>query len=109
MEKEKVHYYDSSSEAYDASQCSLGFMNIMVVKDEKVVAVADTWPIAVTKEHGELHQLKKGCTFDNYVKDQCEMQSRFHDEKSENEWFDFAMEQWWRAKAIARDLGYELL
>ena len=55
-----IHEFESSSEAYDACQCDEDIEDgdVLVVRPERVVGVANTWPFAVTKEHGDLHALK---------------------------------------------------
>jgi hypothetical protein len=53
-----VHYFYDSAEAYDASQTYLQDGAIMVITSESIVAICDTWPFAITKEHGKLHAVK---------------------------------------------------
>lgn len=74
----KIHYCSSSREAYDASMCGQNFDerdheihevslgDILVVEDEKIVGIADVWPVAVTKTHGDLHTLKEGISLSGY-------------------------------------------
>lgn len=53
--------FRSSKEAYDAIQtgkCPQG--SIFTVPSERIVGIADTWPVALTKEYGVLHQFKDG-------------------------------------------------
>jgi len=53
-----VHYFLSSGEAYDASQCDENIRNgdVLVIKEEEVVGwLLDAWPVAITREHGEFH------------------------------------------------------
>ncbi len=62
------HYFDSTSEAYDATQCGtnwhtdedINFCDILIIESEKVIGLAYTWPLSISKEHGELHQTTKG-------------------------------------------------
>lgn len=58
----KTHYFDTSGDAYDETQCSEEIKNgdLLVIKAERIVAIADTWPFAVTKEHGMLHAPAEG-------------------------------------------------
>lgn len=56
----QVHTFDSTGDAYDASQIDLDKGSIMVVESEGVVGLAWTWPVAVTAETGELHGVEKG-------------------------------------------------
>jgi hypothetical protein len=39
---------------------------VLVIPSEGVVGIADTWPIAVTQEHGALHTFAEGASFENY-------------------------------------------
>ncbi len=57
MARRATHFFDSSSEAYDACMCSPKVKrgDIIIVPSEKVVGVSDTWPVAITPETGELH------------------------------------------------------
>lgn len=57
-----AHVFDSTAEAYDATQCddSIRKGDRLLIVKEAVVGLADTWPIAVTVEHGELHQPMDG-------------------------------------------------
>ena len=68
----KVHQFDSTSEAYDATQCdeSVKDGDILVIKSEKVVGLATTWPFAISKAHGALHALKPGIA-DDYLAAEC--------------------------------------
>ena len=63
-----VHFFYSSGDAYDATQCNEEIKNgdVFVIPSEKVIGVADTWPIAVTKEYGKFHTFEEGSNFDNY-------------------------------------------
>ena len=56
------HTFDSTSGAYDATQCDDTIRNgdILLVESERVVGLAATWPVAVTVEHGSLHTLRDG-------------------------------------------------
>ena len=66
----RIHTFDSSGEAYDACQCDDDIKNgdVLVIAKEKVVGVADTWPIAITAENGALHQLNIGVTAEGWAK-----------------------------------------
>jgi len=52
-----IHTFDTTEEAYDATQCddNISRGDILIIESEKVVGIADTWPIAVTDFTGELH------------------------------------------------------
>ena len=58
---DSVFYFGSTGEAYDASQSwdDIKSGDVLVIAHEKVVGVADTWPIAVTAESGELHDVQR--------------------------------------------------
>lgn len=64
----KIHYFDDTRSAYDACMCSddIETGDILLILDEKVVGLADTWPIAITKETGEFHEVKNEYGFDRY-------------------------------------------
>lgn len=67
-----IHTFTTSEKAYDATQSGIAFASvngqtvenevkngdILVIPNEGVVGICATWPIAVTKEHGELHSMK---------------------------------------------------
>lgn len=57
VESATVHSFNTSEEAYDAGQCDPHVQNgdILLIRDEKIVGLAWTWPVAVTVEHGALH------------------------------------------------------
>lgn len=57
-----VHEFETTSDAYGACQCDENIHDgdLLVIKEEQVVGVADTWPIAVTKVSGELHNIIPG-------------------------------------------------
>ncbi|WP_158892442.1 MULTISPECIES: hypothetical protein [unclassified Pseudomonas] len=57
-----AHAFDTTGEAYDAIQCdeSIRKGDRLLIVSEAVVGLAHTWPIAVTVEHGELHQPQDG-------------------------------------------------
>lgn len=52
-----VHEFNSTREAYAACQCDENVKDgdVLVIRSERVVGVAETWPVAVTAEYGELH------------------------------------------------------
>jgi hypothetical protein len=52
-----IHKFDTTGEAYDATQCDENVKkgDILIVESEKVVGIAYTWPVAITEAHGELH------------------------------------------------------
>jgi len=68
-----VHEFSSTTDAYNACQTGIDFMtdnevrtcDILVVPDEKVVGICDTWPVALTIDHGELHGCAEGYKLDD--------------------------------------------
>lgn len=70
-DERRILYFPTTGEAYDASQTGTAWVpgvgeadgeevdvvngDILVVSSERVVGVVDTWPVAVTHEHGALH------------------------------------------------------
>ncbi|RWN60188.1 hypothetical protein [Mesorhizobium sp.] len=95
----RVHFFDSTGEAYDATQCDETIKNgdVLVIESEKVVGLADTWPVAVTEHSGNLHVLGDG-QFETY-------RHQFGKDAGERVFTD---EQIRAAKAIATAWGYEL-
>lgn len=55
----KIHEFESTEEAYAATQCDGDVKDgdLIVVESEKVIGVAETWPFAVTEAHGDLHRV----------------------------------------------------
>jgi hypothetical protein len=56
----KVWKFDDTGEAYDATMCDEAIKtgDTLVAHGDGVVGVAHTWPVAVTKKHGEFHKFK---------------------------------------------------
>jgi hypothetical protein len=54
-----LHTFDDTTDAYDDCQCNegIGRGDVLHIPTEQVVGLADTWPVAVTVQHGELHTL----------------------------------------------------
>lgn len=52
-----IHIFDTSGEAYDACQCdeNINQGDLLYIPSEGIVGLADTWPIAITKECGAFH------------------------------------------------------
>ena len=67
-----THFFRMSGEAYDACQTGIHYAHdgeyevktgdILVIEKEKVIGIADTWPVAVTKERGHFHEPAHGTT-----------------------------------------------
>lgn len=55
-----VRVFASSGAAYDACQtdATLRSGTVLLVPTEQIVAIAWTWPVAVTRNDGELHRLE---------------------------------------------------
>ena len=60
MTRQLTWKFESTADAYDATQCNddIHDGDILLIANECVVGVADTWPMAVTVAHGELHPTK---------------------------------------------------
>lgn len=54
-----IHEFATTDMAYDACMCDEDIHNgdILLIKSEGVVGIADTWPFAVTLRSGELHNI----------------------------------------------------
>lgn len=86
----KIFYFESTVEAYAATQTrdDIEIGDVLVIKSERVVGIADTWPVAVTVECGQLHAFADGpISVDD---------------------FDFGFEQIEDAERIARNLGFDV-
>ncbi|RWM86479.1 MAG: hypothetical protein EOR84_30670 [Mesorhizobium sp.] len=99
MNKIQIHFFDSTGEAYDATQCDENIKNgdVLVIEPEQVVGLADTWPVAVTKNAGHLHSLSDG-NFETY-------NHEFGENAGKRVFTD---QQIRAAKAVAKHWGYEL-
>ena len=64
----RIHRFDSTGEAYDACQCDerIKTGDVLIIESERVVGIADTWPVAVTVEYGNLHITCEGVTVEEY-------------------------------------------
>jgi len=52
-----VHQFESTGAAYDACQVGIARVgDVLVVESEGVVGLADTWPVALTSDCGDLHK-----------------------------------------------------
>lgn len=81
IKKAKVHYFDSTGEAYDATQIGdAPWMDILVVPSEKVVGLSCTWPLSVTDAHGELHKLRDSSPIGwaDYLSERAEEHAYWH-------------------------------
>lgn len=65
----KVHTFDSSKEAYDASQTQdeIHDGDLLFVPSEQLAGVlVGAWPVAVTEQRGEFHRLAEGITWETF-------------------------------------------
>lgn len=62
----KIHHYETTVAAYAATQSDDNIKkgDVLIIESEKVVGLADTWPVAVTEWPGELHDLAPGYTLE---------------------------------------------
>lgn len=53
----KVHTFDNTTDAYDATQCNEEIKDgdVLVIESEQVIGIAYTFPFALTEYIGELH------------------------------------------------------
>lgn len=59
----QVLYFESTGEAYDETQCNEDIKDgaVLVIREERVVGfLMKAWPVAVTKEYGNLHRTSEG-------------------------------------------------
>ena len=84
-----IWIFDSSGEAYDACQCrdEIKTGHILIVPNEKVVGIAHTWPIAVTVERGNLHEVRSWALFEG------------------DAWRNWIVQ----ARYVAKELGYDIV
>jgi len=63
----KIHIFEDSGEAYDASQCieNIKDGDVLSVPNERAVAVLiEAWPTAISENYGHFHILGDAETFD---------------------------------------------
>ncbi|WP_166297122.1 hypothetical protein [Bradyrhizobium sp. 2S1] len=70
-----THTFHTSGDAYDACQTGIHFAHdgeyevktgdILVIPKEKVIGIADTWPVAVTIERGHFHTPASGYSLES--------------------------------------------
>ena len=62
-----VWAFDSTTDAYNASQYydAMAAGDILFIPNRQCVAIADTWPVAITIKAGQLHIPKEGMTREN--------------------------------------------
>ncbi|MBK8631777.1 MAG: hypothetical protein IPN84_16785 [Sphingomonadales bacterium] len=87
--------FASSGNAYDATQTDAAISRgaILLIASERIVGLADTWPIAVTQAHGALHQIAPG---------------RFADLGALVAEFGISESDFLEAAQLARELGFAL-
>jgi hypothetical protein len=56
-----LHFFNSTSQAYNATQCSdeIKTGDVLAILSEQVIGLAYTWPIAITTRYGELHTVNE--------------------------------------------------
>lgn len=66
-----THEFESTGEAYDATQTEDAIKDgdLLLIPSERVVGIADTWPVAVTVEFGKLHTIVDGATLAEHFAD----------------------------------------
>ena len=90
-----AHVFATSGNAYDACQTNPALVTgtLLLVPAAQIVALADTWPFAVTASHGALHQVAAG---------------RFADVEAMAAAFRVDCQCLLDAAGLARDLGFAL-
>ena len=68
-----VHTFDgmSSGQAYDWTQCNdeVRFGDVLIVPREGIVGImVAAWPLAVTRSHGQFHQIDPAIGWDKAIK-----------------------------------------
>lgn len=98
----KSHEFETTMSAYDNTQCNeeVKTGDILIIKDEGVVGVSDTWPIAVTVNHGQLHVPSNELTLEEFCAGLDKSSVYYH-----NVNINFA-ESFDQALKVANDLGY---
>jgi len=102
-EPAKVIEFGSDIDAYGACQCDQDVhtgdvMLITMPEGNKVIAIADTWPIAITKGSRELHTFKPGYAHEQWA-EECFRPAR--DGRR-------ILQGWKMAREMAIKLGLEL-
>lgn len=71
MSQIQTFLFDTTADAYDDSQCHEAIQNgdVLLIPSERVVGLANTWPVAITVESGELHSLSQPEDWASVVKD----------------------------------------
>ena len=96
------HNYGSTSSAYNDTQCNedthLG--DILIIPSACVVGISDTWPVAVTVKHGQLHTPRTGG--DNTIDSLIASMNEYNDKP-----VDFK-EAFRQAVTVAHELGYDV-
>lgn len=57
-----IHTFASTSEAYTQSMArgDIKIGDLLLIPSENVVGIAWAWPLAITRNHGQLHKAKPG-------------------------------------------------
>lgn len=90
-----AHVFATSGNAYDACQTDVALVpgTLLLIPTERIVALADTWPVALTAAHGALHQVAP---------------DRFANVSELAAAFGLTADSFADAAGLARDLGFAL-
>ncbi len=91
--------YETSGEAYDASQCELQTGTVMHIPSEKVIGIADTWPMAVTIEIGKLHGIAQGYSLERFMRNVGFMAGDVQEAVALADLMGYPVEEWARTVA----------
>lgn len=105
----KVHEFEASGDAYDETQYNdeLQDGDVLVVRPEGVIGVVETWPVAVTKNHGSLHSLRQDSTPEQWAENVAKSKSKLFGRDEESVRLAI-LAGWKKACEIAREAGFEL-
>ena len=97
------HEFDSTSEAYDNTQCNeeVKTGDIIIIKSEKVIGISDTWPIAITVKHGELHTPSNTISYSELSETLNNSAKRYNKDVDFKQSFKEAVK-------VANELGFEV-
>jgi hypothetical protein len=99
FEGKVVGVFETTTEAYTATQtdeeCTTG--TVLYIPSEGVVGLADTWPVAITKEHGELHSIRPDVALSGFM------------DKSNYGFTPIGMDNCQRAMRFAQSKGLQLI
>jgi len=121
MERSTIHYFDNTHDAYDATQMGTNletdeevkWFDILICLEEKAVGLSDTWPIAVTEDHGQLHTVKdeyveKIGGMGEMIKQWASNHARWDHYQDAGWWIEYGTRQMKLAVDIAKALGFKV-